>query len=52
MEETNLSVEPKKDENGKVVFDKVTTKATLTGYMEYYKLAKAAFENATKLMKK
>lgn len=51
MEETNLSVEPKKDANGKVVFDKVTTKATLTGYMEYYKLAKVAYDNALKMIK-
>ena len=52
MEETNLSVEPKKDSNGKVVFENVTTKATLVGYMEYYKLAKVAYVNALNLMKK
>ena len=52
MEETNLEVEPKKDENGKVVFNNVTTKATLVGYMEYYKLAKTAYVNALNMMKK
>ena len=52
MEETNLEVEPKKDANGKVVFNNVTTKATLVGYMEYYKLAKTAYVNALNMIKK
>ena len=52
MEETDLKVEPKKDTNGKVTFDKVTTKATLVGYLEYYKLAKVAYENALKMAEK
>lgn len=43
---TNLETEPTYNSDKKVTFGKTVTGATLTGYKEYYALAKKALENA------